>query len=395
MMTSIANNSVALWIRARLAWVLGLVCALGMVCNPFEARAAWCKVQTHAHDFTDDANWMRLAKLERYRLAGFTAVVDTNHFGDRARECYTYSHDGGTLDASVAALRGLDVVEVGDLGNGLYVCDPSFDDAKRYMEGPRDGGFFFVIPGQEVTASGPRAVHQVAIGNASALTPKDASTLAVAWDANVRMIRDAAVAAEAGISTVLPEGAHVNWNDAGTREILGVDLWALEIWSGHQHTAPNGFGTHQPSARKTADLVNRDRAALGLGPVFLTAVDDAHDYNGTGPRQPFRGWVNVWCDATPSEAEILHEMETGNFHASSGHAFTTIVLSFANVSAEATGMIRVLGLLRGSGERRTLAETRDAISVDVPCALGDFWGVRVEARNADGQWAWSQPMGCP
>lgn len=374
---------------ARLALAWAIVAAL---VSP--ASAAWCKVQTHAHDYTDDANWMRLAKLERYRAEGFTAVVDTNHFGDRDRECYTYSHDGGTLDASVAYLRGLDVLQVGDLGNGLYVCDPSFVDSKRYMEGERDGGLFFVIIGQENTASGPRSAHQVSIGNAAALTPKDASTLAVAWDANVRMIRDAGVAFEAGISTPLPEGAHVNWNDAGQREILGVDLWALEIWSGHQHTAPNGFGTHQPSARKTADLVNRDRAALGLGPVYMTAVDDAHDYNGTGPRPPFRGWVNVWCDATPSEAEILHEMEIGNFYATSGHTFTALTMSEASVSAEATGLVRVLGLLRSSGERRTIGEGRDTITVSVPCAQGDFWGVRVEARNRDGAWAWSQPMVC-
>ena len=75
---------------------------------------------------------------------------------------------------------------------------------------------------------------------------------------------------------------------------------------------------HRAGTEEIWDVANTLRLArLDAPPLYGVAVDDSHDYEGTGPQRPGRGWVMVRARHLTPES-LIRAMKAGDFYASSG-----------------------------------------------------------------------------
>lgn len=372
----------------------------------------WHKGQFHLHTWWDDGNTFPEVAIERYRAAGFAIVGWTDHYHLHTSDtAVQWGHDGGSLDASVAEYVAQlpDRLETGDSGDGggwLYKLR-RFANTKWFFEQERDASTrVFVTSAQELTPlaieSNNRA-HVVVIGHAMTVTAEGGATSTAVYDAAVSRARDMGVAPESGLAAPLTIVAHPNWNDAGLApDIRHLDVQGIEIYSGHSHTLPHGGGPSQmtpPAARVTWDLVDQWRLAQGLPLVYAFAGDDAHDYYGVGPRQPFKAWVEIEASASPTEDELLSALEAGAFFATTGARPASYSVSTVNgarclsiAAGNARDRVTVYGVLRDTGyavPTRVVATGRGSLATVCPNP-GTFGLARWEIRDVNGKWAWGQ-----
>ncbi len=120
---------------------------------------------------------------------------------------------------------------------------------------------------------------------------------------------------------MIPHINHPNFGWALTAEdimpVKGEKFF--EVYNGHWVVRNYGDKTHAGVERVWDIILTKRLAELGLDPIWGTAVDDAHDYFGTGTNKanPGRGWVMVRSKELTTAA-IINAMEAGDFYASSG-----------------------------------------------------------------------------
>jgi hypothetical protein len=124
--------------------------------------------------------------------------------------------------------------------------------------------------------------------------------------------------------TILVQVNHPNWPGYDiTPEDLAqaTDTQFFEVANESGDNLNDGNATH-PSTDKIWDIANTIRITrLHKRPLFGTATDDAHFYNGEGtsacPAAPGRGWVVVRANSLATDT-VLDAMNRGDFYSSTG-----------------------------------------------------------------------------
>lgn len=396
--------------------MLSVLAAALAVITPTRSQAAWCKVQLHAHSYWSDGNDAPEAVLEQYRLLGFTAVVMSEHGLGAMRAddsfltddyCKTRPYNDGGGSATRTRWNALlpDRVDYDASCDGGALRIYSFANTKAFMEGPRDGGAFFLIPGEELTASDQHDyaihVHAIAIsaakfgtgdGSVSMFGVDDAGNADAIAGKLTALIRDAGVSAEAGISKPLAQLNHPNWKHSiGWPDWYLLDLQMVEILSAFSipGTAPSNksmdFGDSSvQSMRVQWDRANWERWKVGLPLIWGTATDDAHHYVGSdGSGIMGRAWINVLCDSSPTESELINSIEDGDFYSTGygGIVLTTLTQAGGCVSVTSPGStdrIKVIGINRSDGQWYISSDTRGSVSNHCPdAARAAFYRIKV------------------
>jgi len=176
--------------------------------------------------------------------------------------------------------------------------------------------------------------------------------------------------------------AHPYWSGLMSEDLLAMEgCFALEVYSGSCEL-DNGKGF---SIVHWDDLLAAGHRLWGL------AVDDAHWHNGMEDAD--LGWVWVKAPALAQEA-ILDALHQGHFYASSGPQILDLQLD------ESHGQLRVLCspsvavdfIGYGSrGCRITAPPGETLTSASYVLKKGQRY-VRVACRDAQGCWAWSNPL---
>ena len=240
---------------------------------------------------------------------------------------------------------------------------------------------FILIAGEEVTSSFERIpVHVNGLNIPDVVEPRTGPTLVETLQNNVDAVREV---------NGVPHINHPNFQWAfGALELGQVERYRLfEIFSGHPSVNSFGGGD-SPGLEEVWDiLLSHGKRVYGI------AVDDAHHFQGEfGPGRvnPGRGWVVVRASSL-NAAEIVENLESGHFYASSGVELEDIVVQPARLEVHikqrsnrkyTTSFIGTGGkVLKVTGGRVAVYE------LDGPTAY-----VRARVMDSNGELAWIQPV---
>lgn len=241
-------------------------------------------------------------------------------------------------------------------------------DHDRITSLEADRGSLVVLPGAELSLGRTRQgspFHCVAVGLAKPLPPSfpsPATALAWVWE-------------QGGFPIV----AHPHWSGFSSDELAAVEgLRAIEIYN-HGCARENDKGH---ALAYWDDLLARQGPA-----VWGVAADDAHwrdsDFGG--------GWVMA-CADTRSISAILESLRAGRFYSTCGPAIEAIELDSGRLLVRTSGAASIywigpgrLGWSRHAPPGQTLTEAEFRLK-------GHPDWVRVEVRDGQDQWAWSNPF---
>ncbi|MCL7452952.1 MAG: CehA/McbA family metallohydrolase [Anaerolineae bacterium] len=176
--------------------------------------------------------------------------------------------------------------------------------------------------------------------------------------------------------------AHPYWSGQRSAQLMDVQgCFALEVYNGGcEVDDAKGF-----SHVHWDDLLAAGRRLWGL------AVDDAHWR--TGDRDAGLGWVWVKAPALTQQA-ILEALDRGCFYASSGPLIHDVELDAGRgeIRVRCSPVVSIDFVGSGPLSRRVLAPTGQTLT-EASHRLQDVQGyVRVACQDADGRWAWSNPL---
>lgn len=167
---------------------------------------------------------------------------------------------------------------------------------------------FLIVPGEELTTSfGKKPVHVNGLNIQRLITPQKDSTLLGTVQKNVDAVRSV---------EGVPHINHPNFGWAIDRAtLLQVrNNKLLEIYNGHPLVHNRG-GSGHPGIEEVWDYL----LTAGMR-IYGIAVDDAHQFKqefGPTRSNPGRGWIVVRASKLDAQ-EIMHNLEEGNFYASTG-----------------------------------------------------------------------------
>jgi hypothetical protein len=177
--------------------------------------------------------------------------------------------------------------------------------------------------------------------------------------------------------------AHPYWS--------GLVVSDLMRWDGHLGVEVFNTGCHYEIAKGYSsvhwdDLLARKRRAWGF------AVDDSHHHiNDKNPVDTARAWVMVKARELSREA-LLDSLRAGLFYSSWGPEICGMEVSDGRVTAR-TSPVKEINFVaqRWAGASFFAPErgTRTEASFEL---RGHEHYLRLECRDAEGRWAWSNPM---
>lgn len=193
-----------------------------------------------------------------------------------------------------------------------------------------------------------------------------------------------ALRAEGGIVYL----AHPYWSGQMSRDLLGLKgCFGLEVWnSGCEVWDCKGISTvHWDDLLASGHL---------LGGV---AADDCHWWEGR--EDAGLGWVWVRAESLTPEA-ILTSLERGWFYASTGPQIHDVRLEGDRVHVRCSPVVSVDFIGNGPMGRRVLAPAGASLT-EADYTLEASWSfqtpayLRVACVDAQGRWAWSNPLRLP
>ena len=228
---------------------------------------------------------------------------------------------------------------------------------------------FIVIPGEELTVRAARIpVHVNALNLRHTIRPYKSRTVLNVLQSNINAIRDMGA---------VPHVNHPNWQRALSEEDLyRVSNYNLfEIFNGSPDANNEGLVTVWDH------LLSRGKLVYGI------ATDDAHHFKQWGPKysNPGRGWVCVESQHLNAN-EIVHNLDMGNFYASTGPRIERIQVWNNNITIHSDG---VLTLFYGSGGKLLHKTTKQPAQFQL-VTMEQY--VRAEVIDVYSRVAWTQPV---
>lgn len=161
------------------------------------------------------------------------------------------------------------------------------------------------------------------------------------------------------------------WSDQALLAVRGYD--AVEVWNASCEAKHNRY------EHRIDYLLSNGRR------TFLTAVDDCH---GTHLPYCFTSSVNVFADAL-TLPEIMGNLKSGNFYASSGAHITSVSAAGSSVAVTVPAPSDVEFIANGG----KTVKTERAVTAATYAVAGDETYVRVRVtRLTDRRMAWSNPI---
>jgi hypothetical protein len=317
--------------------VISIVLLVVLACASCAAGGIWVKGNTHTHTTNSDGDTAPEAVAEWYKSHGYNFLVlsDHNRLTDPAK------YDADTTDS------------------------------------------FILIPGDEVSGDFQKhPVHVNGLGVSSPLKYVSGENLVDTIQKNIDL-----VLADKGI-------AHVNHPNFGWgfdhRELLAVKRYnLLEIFNGHPQVHNSGDIAHISVEQIWDVLLSEGRDIYGM------AVDDAHHFQGefaAARANPGRGWLMVKVDKlTP--ADVLNNIRTGNFYASTGVQLADYSVDGSNVAIAVKAAEGMTYTIRFIGKHGQILQETDGASASYKLskvAHGSYVRGKVIASN--GTVAWTQPV---
>lgn len=174
--------------------------------------------------------------------------------------------------------------------------------------------------------------------------------------------------------------AHPYWTGQMSRDLLELEgCCGLEVYNGGCEVLDGrGF-----SNVHWDDLLAAGRRLWGL------AVDDAHWR--PGPEDADLGWVWVKAPALTQEA-ILSALEQGSFYSSSGPQIESLRLEGKRLRVSCSPVVAIDFIGDQHSSRRVLAPPGETMTAGSYRLKKRQRYVRVACQDAQGYWAWSNPI---
>jgi len=212
-------------------------------------------------------------------------------------------------------------------------------------------------------------VHVVAFGLASAGDVPEGPTVpdAIAW------------AVDHGGEAII---AHPYWS--------GLVVSDLLQWEGHLGIEVFNTTCHVTKAKGHSavhwdDLLGRGRCPWGF------AVDDAHRSTSHRPTDLCRAWVMARAPELTREA-VLEALRAGHFYSSCGPAIHEIAMCGGEVRAR-TSPVKEINFVAQRWAGGSVAAPEGTALTEATYRLqGHEAYLRVECRDTEGRWAWSNPI---
>lgn len=284
-----------------------------------DAASHWFKGNLHTHSLWSDGDDYPEMIVDWYKQHGYAFLALSDHNVMLAGEKWI---DAQTNRGGAVALEnyfnrfGPNWVKQRTLKGRAQVRLKSLDEFRGMFEEPER---FLLIPGEEISDKfGNAPIHLNATNLRKLISPKGGKSVAEVIQNDVNAVLEQRRATG---EPMIPHINHPNFRWALTAEDIMVvkgDRF-LEIYNGHPITW-NAGDTNHPSHERIWDIVLTKRLAeLHLDPIWGTAVDDAHNYHEFKNERsnPGRGWIMVHSEKLDA-ATLIHEMEAGNFYATSG-----------------------------------------------------------------------------
>jgi len=175
--------------------------------------------------------------------------------------------------------------------------------------------------------------------------------------------------------------AHPYWSGQMSKDLLNLEgCFGLEVYNGGcEVDDAKGFSTVHWD-----DLLAAGRQLWGL------AVDDAHWWPGY-PNDAGLGWVWVKAADLTSEA-ILTALEQGHFYASMGPLIHDLRLKEGRVQVHCSPVVIIDFIGAGHLSRRVYAPSGRTLTEAIYQLRDHQRYVRVACCDAQGRWAWSNPI---
>jgi len=305
-------------------------CALlwfALVAGESAPELRWWKGNTHTHTLWSDGRAAPEWAAKQYVDGGYDFLVLSDHNTlQEGERWFPISEDGSKrlsakeFDGLVAAF-GAEAIDVRETESGREMRLLTLPELRGRFE---SAGEFLFIQGEEVTShfrsEGEKPVnypvHINAINIDDYIAPRGGTSVGDLLNKSLQAIT------AHGEETGRPVLAHLNhpnfgwgvtWQDVAR---MGADHF-FEVYNGHRGVRNKGDANHLSTESIWDQAMTLRLTALGLGPLYGVATDDAHDYYGGLTSMTGRGWIMVRSDKLDGDS-IVRAMRAGEFYASSG-----------------------------------------------------------------------------
>lgn len=320
------------WLPAALCLVVGIALFLR---SPKVAWGGdeWYKGQTHAHTRWSDGDELPETVIDWYKSHGYHFLAISDHDYLMKGENWKTIEKTGRFSPTPAEVErcqkrfGPDWVVLRGEGENRQIRLKTFDELSATFNEP---GRFLLIENEEITALtfGGSQVHINAVNLGECISPEHRATVLETLDVNLAAVKQQA---ERLHRPILTHVNHPNWDKYYiSAEDLAQASAArfVEVCNGHPGSHHDGDQTH-PGTEKLWDIANTIRLArMKAPPLYATAGDDAHDYQGNsslwGHAYPGRAWIMVRAARLNADA-LIDAMNRGDFYASTGVKLRSVV----------------------------------------------------------------------
>jgi len=333
--------------------------------DPWAGTVRWFKGDIHVHSRWSDGVDFPEMVATWYREHGYHFLVTTDH--NRVQEGEMWVGISNKKQAArLAAYRerwGDDWVrtrEQEDPATGKPVTVVRARALDEYRGRVEDGGWFILIPGEEITRRCDKTdVHLNALNVATKIPARKAPTVRQTIAQDLEAV--AAQEARTGAPTLATLN-HPNWSGAVPVEDFSAveDLQFFEVSNSHPSDPWNRGDDKTLSADRLWDVaLVRRLADLGLGLLYGVAADDSHDTRGGSGR----AFVMVRA-AELAPGALIEAMKAGDFYASTGVCLKDVrregddLVVEVDPEPEVTYRIQFVGTLRTCDRSRE--DARDA-----------------------------------
>jgi hypothetical protein len=197
-------------------------------------------------------------------------------------------------------------------------------------------------------------------------------------------------------SPTVPEA--IAWaKEHGGEALIGHPYWSglvaadLARWEGHLGIEIFNTGCHYEIAKGYSVVHWDDLLGRGLRPWGFAVDDSHHRLSENHPLDTARAWVMVKATELSREA-ILDSLRSGLFYSSWGPTIHEVSLADGQVTAR-TSPARKISFVaqRWAGQSFTAAAERTLGEATYRLRGHELY-LRVECRDEQGRWAWSNPI---
>lgn len=332
--------------------------------SPESKSTPWYKGNLHTHTYWSDGDEFPEMVLDWYKSNGYDFVALSDHNTLANDEKWKLIIKSPMYEGSFQKYLdtfGEEWVEYKTDTGRIQVKLKTFEEYRSKMA----DASFLIIPSEEITntVGGNIPVHINATNLQELITPPNAATVAETMQQSVDAVLQQRE--RTGVP-MFPHINHPNFFWAVTLEDM-ISLKGerfFEVYNGHPMVRNYGDSVHM-STEKMWDRINIAYANRNQPLMYGLATDDSHNYHefGTAFSNAGRGWVMVQAEGLDASS-LINAMEAGQFYASSGVAFKTLLVKENEIridlaeEKDVTYTIDFIGVKKGETDSKVIESVK-------------------------------------